>query len=377
MDFMSALGGGFVGYIIPFLFVLTLVVFIHELGHFLVGRWCGVEVKTFSIGFGPEIVGFNDKHGTRWRFALIPLGGYVKFFGDSSAASTPDHEAAAAMTAAERERSFFYKPVWQRAAIVAAGPIANFILAIAIFAGSAMLFGKQVLTPRIDQVQEGSAAAAAGFKGGDLVISIDDTPIESFADLQRIVSTSAGRELAIVVERDGRDVALTARPELRELKTPLGKQRIGILGLQASRDPSAVSTKHYGPITSLRLAVQDTWFVVERTGAYVAGLIAGRESADQLSGPIRIAQISGHVADAGFLALLNVAAVLSVSIGLINLVPIPLLDGGHLLFYGIEAVRGRPLSERAQELGFKIGLAVVLMLMVFTTVNDVMQIAGS
>jgi regulator of sigma E protease len=377
MDLVATLGSGFVGYIIPFLFVLTLVVFIHELGHFLVGRWCGVDVKTFSIGFGPELFGFNDKHGTRWRFALIPLGGYVKFFGDSSPASTPDHEAAKTMTADERRRSFLYKPVWQRAAIVAAGPLANFILAIVIFTGSNMLFGRQILAPRIDQVQEGSVAAAAGFKGGDLVLSIDNKPIDSFADLQRIVTVSAGRELAIVVDRDGREIELSARPEMREIKSPLGTQRVGMLGLQASTDPADLTTRRYGPVASLKLAAEDTWFVVDRTGAYVAGLIMGRESADQLSGPIRIAQVSGHVATAGFLALLNLAAVLSISIGLVNLVPIPLLDGGHLLFYGVEAVRGRPLSERAQELGFKIGLALVLMLMVFTTVNDVLQITGS
>lgn len=381
MELFSALGSGIFGtvvtYIVPFLFVLTMVVFVHELGHFLVGRWCGVEVKTFSIGFGPELFGFNDRHGTRWRFALIPLGGYVKFFGDSGAASTPDHEAAAAMTPDDREKSFFYKPVWKRAAIVAAGPIANFVFAIAIFAGSNLLFGRQVLIPRIDQVQAGSVAEQAGFKSGDVILSIDGRPIESFSDMQRIVSISAGRPLAIVVDRNDRQVDIEATPELRVITTPFGKQRIGILGIQASRDPSDITTRHYGPLRSMQLAFEDTWFVIDRTFAYVGGLIAGRESADQLSGPIRIAQVSGEVAHAGLLALFNLAAVLSVSIGLINLVPIPLLDGGHLLYYGVEAVRGRPLSERAQELGFRIGLAIVVLLMLFTTVNDVLHLAAS
>jgi regulator of sigma E protease len=381
MELFSALGSGLFGtvvtYILPFLFVLTMVVFVHELGHFLVGRWCGVDVKTFSIGFGPELFGFNDRHGTRWRFALIPLGGYVKFFGDSSAASTPDHDAAAAMTAEDREKSFFYKPVWKRSAIVAAGPIANFVFAIAIFAGSNLIFGRQVLIPRIDQVQAGSVAEQAGFKSGDVILSIDGRAIESFSDMQRIVSISAGQALAIVVDRNDRQVDITATPELRVITTPFGKQRIGILGIQASRDPADITTRHYGPVRSLRLAFEDTWFVIDRTFAYVGGLIAGRESADQLSGPIRIAQVSGEVAHAGLLALFNLAAVLSVSIGLINLVPIPLLDGGHLLYYGVEAVRGRPLSERAQELGFRIGLAIVVLLMLFTTVNDVLHLAAS
>jgi regulator of sigma E protease len=381
MELFSALGSGLFGtvvtYIIPFLFVLTMVVFVHELGHFLVGRWCGVDVKTFSIGFGPEIAGFDDRHGTRWRFALIPLGGYVKFFGDSSAASTPDHDAAAAMTAEEREKSFFYKPVWKRAAIVAAGPIANFIFALVIFAGSNLLFGRQVLIPRIDQVQAGSVAEKAGFRNGDLILSIDGRPIESFADMQRIVSTSAGKTLNIVVDRNDKDVDIVATPELREITTPFGKQRIGILGLQASREPGDLQTKRYGLVRSVELAAEDTWFVIDRTFAYVGGLIAGRESTDQLSGPIRIAQVSGQVAHSGLLALMNLAAVLSVSVGLINLVPIPLLDGGHLLYYAVEAVRGRPLSERAQELGFRIGLAIVVLLMLFTTVNDVLHLAAS
>jgi regulator of sigma E protease len=381
MELFSALSSGLFGtvvtYILPFLFVLTMVVFVHELGHFLVGRWCGVEVKTFSIGFGPELFGFDDRHGTRWRFALIPLGGYVKFFGDSGAASTPDHDAAAAMTPEEQDRSFFYKPVWKRAAIVAAGPIANFLFAVAIFAGSNLIFGRQVLIPRVDQVQAGSVAEKAGFKSGDVILSIDGRPIESFSDMQRVVSTSAGRQLLIVVDRNDRQVDIEATPELRVINTPFGKQRLGILGIQASRDPSDITTKRYGPLRSLRLAFDDIWFVIDRTFAYVGGLIAGRESADQLSGPIRIAQVSGEVAHAGLLALFNLAAVLSVSIGLINLVPIPLLDGGHLLYYGVEAVRGRPLSERAQELGFRIGLAIVVLLMLFTTVNDVLHLAAS
>ncbi|MCP8938212.1 RIP metalloprotease RseP [Alsobacter sp. SYSU M60028] len=379
MSLLESIGGmihSAGGYILPFLFVLVIVVFVHELGHFLVGRWCGIKVTAFSIGFGPELFGFNDRHGTRWRFAAIPLGGYVKFFGDSSVASTPDGDAFASMSAADRSKSFHHKKVWQRAAVVAAGPIANFLLAIAVFAAINMAYGRQILVPRIDALVEGGAAAKAGLRANDLVVSIDGRAIDSFQELQRIVSTSPGTPLKLVVERAGKDVDLTVTPELKVLQTPFGKQRLGMLGIQGSRNPADVRNIPMGPVAAVTGAVSEIWFIVERTGAYVGGLFAGTESTDQLSGPIRIAQVSGQVATAGIVALLNLAAILSVSIGLINLVPVPMLDGGHLLFYVFEAVRGRPLSMRTQEFGFRIGLALVLMLMLFTTVNDVLHLVA-
>jgi regulator of sigma E protease len=369
---VSAWGGWLVGYLVPFLFVLTIVVFFHELGHFLVARWCGVRVLVFSIGFGPELFGFNDRHGTRWKLAAIPLGGYVKFFGDENAASVPNHEAAAAMTPAERQESFFYKPVWQRAAIVAAGPIANFLLAIFIFASVFALHGKQITSARVDSIQPSSAAAEAGFQPSDLILSIDGRPIESFSDMQRIVSSRAGQKLEFVVERGGVRQTLQAMPALKEVKDNFGNvHRIGVLGISRSMAPGDIKVQKVDPLTAIVLGAEETWFVIERTMSYIGGVVAGRESADQLGGPIRIAQVSGQVATAGFIALMHLAAVLSVSIGLLNLFPIPLLDGGHLLFYAIEALRGRPLSERAQEVGFRIGLAIVLMLMVFATYNDI------
>jgi len=375
---LGAFGGGAAGYIVPFLFVLTVVVFFHELGHFLVARWCGVKVTAFSIGFGPEIVGFNDRHGTRWKLSAIPLGGYVKFLGDDNAASVPDHEAANAMTEAERKVSFVHKPVGSRAAVVAAGPIANFILAILIFAGVFMVAGKQTTTARVDAIQDGSAALAAGFKAGDLVVSINGSAIASFADMQRIVSISAGEKLAVVVDRGGERVELTAVPQMREVKDNFGNvHRLGVLGISRSMAPGDIRTERMGPLAAVGAGAQETWFVVDRTLSYIGGIFAGRESADQLGGPIRIAQVSGQVATAGFVALLHLTAVLSVSIGLLNLFPIPLLDGGHLLFYGVEAVRGRPLSERAQEVGFRIGLAIVLVLMIFATFNDILHLATS
>jgi regulator of sigma E protease len=378
MGGLSAFGGGVVGYVVPFLFVLTIVVFFHELGHFMMARWCGIRVLVFSIGFGPEIAGFNDRYGTRWKISAVPLGGYVKFFGDDNAASTPDHAAVAAMSEADKKDSFICQPVPSRAAVVAAGPIANFVLAIAIFAGIFMTVGKQTTSARVDTVQAGSAAEVAGFKPGDLVLSINGEKIESFSDMQRVVSISAGEPLAIDVDRGGLPVALKAVPQLKEIKDNFGNvHRLGVLGISRSMAPGDIKTEKAGPIRAVVMGAQETWFVVDRTLSYITGVFAGREAADQLGGPIRIAQVSGQVATAGFAALIHLTAVLSVSIGLLNLFPIPLLDGGHLLFYAIEAIRGRPLSERAQELGFRIGLAIVVMLMIFATFNDILHLATS
>jgi regulator of sigma E protease len=374
---INALGGGVLGYLIPFLFVLTVVVFFHELGHFLVARRCGVRVLVFSIGFGPELFGFNDRHGTRWKLSAIPLGGYVKFFGDETAASVPDPMALAAMSEEDRRHSFVHQSVGRRAAIVVAGPVANFLLAVVIFAGLFMVFGKPSTSPRVDAVQPGSAAQAAGFQPGDLVLSINGRPIESFPDMQQIVSTSAGELLTFEVERGGVKVELKAVPALRETKDRFGNvHRIGVLGITRSPSPDDTHFQPVGPVKALELGVQRTWFVVERTLSYIGGVISGREAADQLGGPIRIAQVSGQVATEGLASLFSLTAVLSVSIGLLNLFPVPLLDGGHLLFYGIEAVRGKPLSERAQEVGFRIGLAIVVMLMIFATYNDLLHLAA-
>jgi len=467
---IGSLGGVFTGYLVPFLFVLTIVVFFHELGHFLVARWCGVRVITFSIGFGPELVGFNDRRGTRWKLSAIPLGGYVKFFGDENAASVPDQETIAEMSEADKRVSFFHKRVIQRAAIVAAGPIANFILAIVIFAVLALTLGKQVTVPRIDAVSAGSVAASAGFKPGDVVVSVAGEPVEGFSDVQRAVALNPGRPLTFVIDRGGERVTLTATPQLREerdrfnnvqrlgaldisgpamparvvsivpgsaaasagfepgdrvlkidgkpvqsfvdLRTIVGAEpertlefqvdrggrvitlhatpsahtekdaagvakRVGQLGIAGGYEPADMRSIKYGLFAAVSNGVGETWFVVERTLSYIGGVVAGRESTDQLGGPIRIAQVSGQVATAGFVALIHLAAVLSISIGLLNLFPIPLLDGGHLMFYAIEAVRGRPLSDRAQEYGFRVGLAIVLLLMIFATFNDILHLSNS
>jgi regulator of sigma E protease len=378
LSHLHALGGGVVGYLVPFLFVLSLVVFFHELGHFLIARWCGVRILVFSIGFGPEIVGFNDRYGTRWKIAAIPLGGYVKFFGDENAASVPDTEQLAGMDEGEKSQSFVFQPVAKRAAIVVAGPMANFLLAIVIFAGIFMLYGKQSMTARVDSVQADSAAAAAGFQPGDLVVAINGGAIGDFADMQRVVSESAGQPLTITIDRKGTQLVLKATPALKEIKDNFGNvHRIGILGITRSTAAEDLKFQPVPPPQAAWMGVQETWFVIDRTLSYIGGVVVGREAADQLGGPIRIAQMSGQVATAGFVALIHLAAVLSVSIGLLNLFPVPLLDGGHLLFYSIEALRGRPLSERAQEVGFRIGLAIVLMLMIFATFNDIVHLATS
>lgn len=355
---------------LAFLFVLSVVVFFHELGHFMVARWCGVSVKTFSIGFGREIWGFDDRYGTRWRLAWIPLGGYVKFMDDDSAASTPSADALRNMTEAEKSGSFHLKPVWQRAAVVAAGPIANFLLAIAIFGVIFSIYGITTLEPRIGTVVAGSPAEKGGFKPGDLVVRIQGEKIDDFADLQRIVSTSPEQDLEFVVDRGGKELALVVRPRLTEHQDVIsGKVRSPIIGITSAPGAERVH-RRVGIFEALTLGVDRTVNIVTGTLGYVVDVFRGRQSADQLGGPIRIADVSGQVAKFGLQPLLQLVAVISVSVGLINLFPIPLLDGGHLLFYAIEAVRRRPLSERTQEIGFRIGLAIVLMLMVFATLND-------
>lgn len=364
---------------IPFLFVLTVVVFVHELGHFLVARWCRVKVDAFSIGFGKEIWGFNDSHGTRWRIAWIPLGGYVKFMDDDNAASAPSHETIKNMTPEQRAGSFHAKPVWQRAAVVAAGPLANFLFSIAIFAAIFMALGVTKIEPRVGEVMPDTPAAAAGFQAGDLVLRINGEPIDEFADLQRIVSNSPGRSLVFDVDRGGALLALTVQPELREHEDRIaGKIKRPLIGIAGPRGPGAaasLSHERVGPLTAVGLGVERTWEIITSTLGYIRDVVRGEQPADQLGGPVRIADVAGKVAKQGLIDLVFLTAFLSVSIGLLNLFPVPVLDGGHLVFYAIEAVRGRPLSEGVQDVSFRIGLALILMLMIFSFRNDLGIIA--
>lgn len=374
MDWMSSLVGDVVGTVVPFLFVLGIIVFVHEMGHFLVARWCGVAVDAFSIGFGPELLGWNDRHGTRWKLSAIPLGGYVKFAGDENVASVPDQAAIASMTPEERAGSFYLKPLWQRAATVAAGPFANFVLAFVIFSIFFMVYGRPMADAVISGVQPESPAAAAGFEAGDVIVAIDGREIRDFSAVQRVVSSAAGEALSFTVERGGARLDLVATPERRELEDPFGNPYTsGVLGVQRDIGPDGIPRQSLGPIEALGEGLGETWYITKRTVEVVGGIIVGTQSASQLGGPLRVAQVSGEVATIGIAALFSLAAMLSISIGLINLLPIPMLDGGHLLFYGIEALRGRPLSERAQDVGFRVGLALVILLMGFATFNDIVH----
>ena len=369
MDFGAWLTGSVfdvVVAVIAFVAVLSVIVFVHEYGHFKTARLCGVKVETFSIGFGRSIGGFMDRHGTHWKLGWLPLGGYVKFAGDANAASMP----TADVLKSSNPGDFHTAALWRRALIVAAGPMANFALAIIVFALMFMLAGVPITQPKIASVVENSAASDAGFQPGDLITAIDGRKIDSFMDVQRIVSVSAGTDLLFQVERAGETIELQATPKSTEIDDPSGnKVRIGLLGVSRGTD-QVVRVEKLGVGAALIRGVDKTWFIITRSLGYLKGVVVGHEAADQLSGPIKIAQIAGQAASISILALIQLAAVLSVSIGLINLFPIPILDGGHLMYYFFEAVRGKPLSAQAQEFGYKVGFALVIALMVFATWND-------
>jgi len=369
-DLLSWLGW----YVVPFVIVLSAIVFIHELGHYFVGRWCGVRIDTFSLGFGPELAHRIDRHGTRWRVGALPLGGYVKFYGDANAASVGASDAPPV----DRRVTLAGQPVGKRAAIVAAGPIANFLLAFVIFSGMFMMFGRVEHQARIGRVEVGSAAAGAGFQAGDLVKSIDGDPITSFEGLQASTLMSTGLPMTFVVERMGQDVKLTATPRVTVVDQGVfGKRRMGHLGLASSADPKDVKIVQCRPVECTAWGAGQVWFIVKASTAYVVGLFAGRESTDQVSGLIGAAQMAGELAKISLWELFSLAAWFSVSVGFMNLLPIPLLDGGHLVFYACEAVLGRPVSERMQEIGMRIGIALVALLLVFTTSHDILRLVAS
>lgn len=383
MDFLTNIvstDGFILGTLVPFLFVLTIVVFIHELGHYWVGRMCGIGAKVFSVGFGPELFGFNDKRGTRWRLSAIPLGGYVKFIGDMNAASTKaaDVDPDADLSEDELKEAFHKKSVARRAATVAAGPIANFILSILIFGSIFAIYGRSIADPVVASVQENSAAAEAGILPNDIFISLDGIEVAEFSDVQRYVSPRANEPIVMIMERNGAEIEIAITPNRVEIEDRFGnKIEQGVIGVLNSAEVGNRRIQEYGIVESAWLGVQEVGYVISRTAGYISGVVMGREKADQIGGPIRVAQISGQVATLGFAALLNLTAILSVSIGLLNLLPIPVLDGGHLLFYAFEAVRGKPLSANAQDFGYKIGFALILSLMVFATWNDISLLLGA
>lgn len=365
---MTWLTGG-LGYIIPFLIVLTVLVFFHELGHYLVARRNGVRVEVFSIGFGPELFGWNDRARTRWKVSAIPLGGYVKMFGDADPASMPG-EHVAHMTAAEQAVSFHHKRLGQRAAVVAAGPIANFLLAIVLLTVIIAVRGQQISPAEVGTVLPNSAAEAAGLAPGDVITAIDGQPIDRFEAIQRIIELNTGTPIEIVVKRGGQEVALHATPRVVNEQDRFGfTHQVTRLGIGRK----GVEYVKRNPATALWYAAEETWNITTGTLKAVWQMIIGLRSTNELSGPFGIIQLSGAVAQDGILPLLGFAAVLSINLGLINLFPIPVLDGGHLLFYAAEAIRGRPLGQRAQEYGFRLGLALVVTLMVVATWNDLMR----
>jgi len=367
-DLLSWLGW----YVVPFVVILSAIVFIHELGHYLVGRWCGVRIDTFSIGFGPELFARVDSRGTRWRVGALPLGGYVKFHGDANAASV---DVGPVDPSVDSGRTLAAQPVLNRAAIVLAGPVANFLLAFLIFTAMFMAYGKVEHMARIGRVEATSPAAVAGFQPGDLVKSVDGDPIGSFEDLQQATMMNTGLPMTFVVDRDGRVVELTATPKISVVDQGVfGKRRMGHLGLASSANPSDVKIERCAPPFCAVWGASQVGFIVKATSAYVVGIFAGRESADQVSGLIGAAQMAGEIAKISVWELFSLAAWFSVSVGFMNLLPIPLLDGGHLVFYAFEAALGRPLSQRTQEIGLKIGILLVAMLLVFTTSHDILRL---
>ncbi|SER47884.1 RIP metalloprotease RseP [Rhizobium sp. NFR03] len=377
MTYLADLLHLFVGYIVPFLLVLTLLVFVHEMGHYLVGRWSGIKIVAFSIGFGPELVGFNDRHGTRWKFCAIPLGGYVKFYGDEDAASTPDYQKLEGLSAEERVRTFLGAALWKRAATVAAGPIANFILAIVIYALLFSTYGKPIADPVVSEVKAGSAAAESGIRPGDLLVSIDGSTVTTFDDVRRYVGVRPEMPIVVEIRRDGQLLQVPMVPKRTEITDQFGnKMEMGIIGILTNQESGNFRLQSFGPLEAIGQGAVESWHIVTGTFAYIGNLVTGHMKADQLGGPIRVAQASGQMATLGIAAVLQLAAVLSVSIGLLNLMPVPVLDGGHLMFYAIEAVRGRPLGPSAQDIAFRIGFAMVLMLMVFATWNDISSLVG-
>jgi regulator of sigma E protease len=351
--------------LLAFVCALGPLVFIHELGHYFVARWFGVGAETFSIGFGREITGWTDKRGTRWKVGWLPLGGYVKFIGDEHEASAPGDLSK--LTPEERDRSFHLKPVWQRFLIVLAGPVSNFLLAIAIFAIFFASFGAPSSPPVVGEVQEGSAAATAQLQPGDRILSIGGRETPTFEELRSFVVLRPGETVSLRVQREQqvRDVRLTLGTDVEKDRFGQGYKR-GLLGVT----PAGVV---FEPVPPLRLIPEATTYVVRLTRTMLDALwqiITGRRSVKELGGPLKIAQVAGQQASLGLVAFVSLVALLSINLGFINLLPVPMLDGGHLLFYGIEAVQRRPVSPQAQDWAFRGGLAFILALLLLTTVND-------
>ncbi len=356
---------------IAFIAILSVIVFIHEFGHYLFARIAGVKIETFSIGFGKELFGWNDKHGTRWKVSLLPLGGYVKMFGDASEASTPDGDKLALMTPEEKAVSFHYKPLYKKAYIVVAGPLFNFLLTIGIFTYFIFTNGIATVEPIVGDVMPNTPAAEAGLQTDDRILEINGKEIDYFRDITRIILVNTGKPITLVIERDEVKETLTLTPRMFEDKDSLGNtiQR-PMLGIKSKK----MRVEDVGIAGAVLEAVKQTYDLIIMSGEYLGQLVMGERSAKELKGPVGIAQMSGQAAEQGFVTVLWFMAMLSVNLGFVNLLPIPPLDGGHLLFYAIEGVRGRAMAQRYMDYGYRAGFAMIMMLMAFTLFNDVRNI---
>tara|TARA_B100000963_G_C22611367_1_gene665030 strand:+ start:879 stop:1994 length:1116 start_codon:yes stop_codon:yes gene_type:complete len=359
-------------FIVPFIILLTVVVFIHEYGHYYFAKRYGVGITDFSIGFGKEIFGFNDKSGTRWKFCLIPLGGYVKFFGDRNVFSQAEQEELLKKYNKEdQQKLFVVKPLYQRALIVAAGPLANFLLAILIFTFIYMFAGKDFTPAQINEVQIDSPAYNAGIKSGDLILSINDKKVNSILEVSTFINASVTDNILIKVSRNNEEIEKIVKTKVIKSKDSLGNNiSKKVIGIKISPPNNEFNKERLGPATAIVYAIKETWFVTHASFDFVISLFKGKGDTKQLGGPIKIAKITGQVAKHGIVAFLSIMAYISISLGFINLFPIPMLDGGHLMFYAFEKILGRPLTQKTQESFFRIGLFLLLSLMFFTTVND-------
>jgi len=359
-------------YILPFIILILIVVFIHEYGHYYFAKRYGVGITDFSIGFGKEIIGWNDKSGTRWKICWIPLGGYVKFFGDRNVYSQDDHkEILEKYSKEEQQKLFTLKPLYQRALIVFGGPLANFLLALVIFFSIYTFVGKDFTPAVINEVQKDSPAMTGGLKTNDVILEIDGNKVQSIMDISKYITMSTDEIIDIKIKRSYDEIILQVKP-----KIVIGKDSLGnsinkrVIGIKLGAYNNEINHIKLGPAKSLMHAANEVFYVSISSLKYIGGMIVGKADTSQLGGPIRIAKISGQVADVGILAFITMMAYISISLGLVNLFPIPMLDGGHLMFYAFETVLGRPLSQKTQEGFFRIGLFLLISLMFFTTFND-------
>ena len=363
---------GVINYIVPFVILLTIVVFIHEYGHYYFAKKYGVGVTDFSIGFGKEIFGWNDKSGTRWKICWLPLGGYVKFFGDRNVFSQSEQQEIIKQYSEEDQKKLFIlKPIYQRSIIVAAGPLANFVLAILIFLAINMISGKDMTPAIINEVQNDSPAFVAGMKKNDQIISIDSNKVESILEVPTFINVSTSETIEFLLLRDGQEISVLVKPNLVKGKDSLGNDiKKRIVGIQLSPLNNEFQKQPLGPSKAAYYSIKEVWFYSVSSLKYLGKKVIGEGDFSQLGGPLKIAQITGQIAEHGIIPFFTIMAYISISLGLINLFPIPMLDGGHLMFYLLETIFGKPLSQKTQEGFFRIGLFLLLFLMFFVTYND-------